>query len=71
MRNRYESLPWQTLDRWLAANREHPQEEEFEPAALADATPYLRGAGHGGGGMGWAILGCRLVIRPRAQAGTR
>lgn len=54
--DRYESLQWQTLDRWLAANPEHPQAEEFRARAEADRESYLRWQR---ASLGWAILVCR------------
>jgi SAM-dependent methyltransferase len=54
--DRYESLHWQTLDRWLAANPDHPQAEEFRARGAADRQRYLcweRAV------MGWAIFVCR------------
>jgi SAM-dependent methyltransferase len=52
----YESLHWQTLDRWLAANPGHPQAEEFRARGAADRDRYLRWER---AVMGWAILVCR------------
>jgi hypothetical protein len=54
--DRYESLHWQTLDRWLAANPDHPQAEEFRARGSADRDRYLRWER---ATMGWAILVCR------------
>ena len=54
--DRYESLQWQTLDRWLAANPRHPQAEEFRARGFADRDRYLRWER---AVMGWAILVCR------------
>ena len=54
--DRYESLHWQTLDTWLAANPGHPQAEEFRERGAAQRARYLaweRAA------MGWAIFVCR------------
>jgi hypothetical protein len=54
--DRYESLHWQTLDTWLAANPGHPQAEEFRERGVARRARYLaweRAA------MGWAIFVCR------------
>ncbi|HLY86130.1 MAG TPA: class I SAM-dependent methyltransferase [Gaiellaceae bacterium] len=54
--DRYESLRWQTLDRWLEANRDHPQAEEFRSRGATYRTSYLhwqRAA------LGWAIFVCR------------
>jgi Methyltransferase domain len=53
--DRYESLHWQTLEKWLAANPGHPQAEEFRERGSARRARYLaweRAA------MGWAILVC-------------
>jgi hypothetical protein len=54
--DRYESLHWQTLDRRLAANPEHPQAEEFRARGAADRDRYLRWERSV---MGWAIFVCR------------
>jgi SAM-dependent methyltransferase len=54
--DRYESLHWQTLDRWLAANPGHPQAEEFRARGAADRERYLRWER---AMMGWAIFVCR------------
>jgi SAM-dependent methyltransferase len=54
--DRYESLHWQTLDRWLAANQDHPQAEEFRARGAADRKRYLRWER---AVMGWAIFVCR------------
>jgi hypothetical protein len=54
--DRYESLQWQTLDRWLAANPDHPQAEEFRARGAADRDRYLRWER---AVMGWAIFVCR------------
>jgi SAM-dependent methyltransferase len=54
--DRYESLHWQTLDRWLAANADHPQAEEFRARGAADRDRYLRWERTV---MGWAIFVCR------------
>jgi SAM-dependent methyltransferase len=54
--DRYESLHWQTLDRWLTANPDHPQADEFCERGAAQRARYLaweRAA------MGWAIFVCR------------
>jgi hypothetical protein len=54
--DRYESLQWQTLDRWLEANPGHPQAAEFRARGAADRDRYLsweRAV------MGWAIFVCR------------
>jgi hypothetical protein len=54
--DRYESLHWQTLDRWLAANPDHPQAEEFRARGAADRDRYLRWERTV---MSWAIFICR------------
>src|SRR4051794_30154058 len=54
--DRYESLHWQTLDTWLAANPDHPQAEEFRARGTADRDRYLRWER---AVMGWAIFVCR------------
>jgi hypothetical protein len=54
--DRYESLQWQALDRWLAANPGHPQAEEFRARGAADRDRYLRWER---AVMGWAIFVCR------------
>jgi len=54
--DRYESLHWQTLDRWLEANPNHPQAEAFRARGAADRDRYLRWER---AVMGWAILVCR------------
>jgi SAM-dependent methyltransferase len=54
--DRYESLHWQTLDRWLAANPHDPQAEEFRARGAADRDRYLRWER---AVMGWAIFVCR------------
>ena len=54
--DRYESLQWQTLDRWLAANPDDPQAEEFRARGAADRDRYLRWER---AVMGWAIFVCR------------
>lgn len=54
--DRYESLGWQTLDEWLAANAEHPQAEEFRARGAAERDRYLRWER---GLIGWAIFVCR------------
>jgi SAM-dependent methyltransferase len=54
--DRYESLHWQTLDRWLAANPHDPQAEEFRVRGAADRDRYLRWERSV---MGWAIFVCR------------
>lgn len=53
--DRYESLHWQTLDRWFAANPGHPQAEEFRARGAADRDRYLRWER---AVMGWAIFVC-------------
>jgi hypothetical protein len=54
--DRYETLHWQTLDRWLAANAEHPQADEFRAVGAARRDRYLRWQR---ATLGWAILVCR------------
>ncbi len=54
--DRYETLRWQTLDRWLEANPEHPQAEEFRARGAAYRDGYLRWQR---AALGWAILVCR------------
>jgi SAM-dependent methyltransferase len=54
--DRYESLHWQALDRWLAANPDDPQAEEFRARGAADRDRYLRWER---AVMGWAIFVCR------------
>lgn len=54
--DRYESLHWQTLDDWLAANPEHPQAEEFRERGAARRARYL---GWERTTIGWAIFVCR------------
>ena len=54
--DRYESLHWQTLDNWLAANPDHPQAEEFRERGAAHRERYL---GWERAAMGWAIFVCR------------
>lgn len=54
--DRYESLHWQTLDRWLSANRNHLQAAEFRARGAAERDRYLRWERTV---MGWAIFVCR------------
>ncbi len=54
--DRYESLHWQTLAEWLAANPDHPQADEFRARGAADRDRYLRWER---AVMGWAIFVCR------------
>jgi SAM-dependent methyltransferase len=54
--DRYESLHWQTLDEWLAANPGHPQAAEFRERGAAQRARYL---GWERDAMGWAIFVCR------------
>ncbi len=54
--DRYESLHWQTLDEWLAANPAHPQADEFREFGAARRARYL---GWEREAMGWAIFVCR------------
>ncbi|HEY5694991.1 MAG TPA: class I SAM-dependent methyltransferase [Gaiellaceae bacterium] len=54
--DRYESLHWQALDAWLAANPEHPEADEFRGRGAAYRARYLawqRAV------LGWAIFVCR------------
>jgi SAM-dependent methyltransferase len=54
--DRYESLRWQTLDRWLHANPEHPQADEFRAQGAEKRDQYLRWQR---AALGWAIFVCR------------
>jgi SAM-dependent methyltransferase len=54
--DRYESLHWQALDEWLAANPRHPQAEEFRARGAALRDRYLRWQR---AALGWAIFVCR------------
>lgn len=54
--DRYESLHWQVLDEWLAANPDHPQAEEFRARGAAERARYL---GWERAVLGWAIFVCR------------
>lgn len=54
--DRYETLHWQTLDRWLEANPEHAQVEEFRARGAATRDRYLR---RHRAVVGWAIFVCR------------
>jgi Methyltransferase domain len=54
--DRYESLHWQTLDRWLEANPEHPEAAEFRARGAEYRDLYLRSER---GSLGWAIFVCR------------
>ena len=54
--DRYESLHWQTLDRWLEENPEHPRAEEFRARGAVQRDRYLRWERTS---MGWAIFVCR------------
>lgn len=54
--DRYETLHWQTLDRWLEANPEDPQAEEFRARGAAYRDRYLRWQR---AAIGWAIFVCR------------
>jgi SAM-dependent methyltransferase len=54
--DRYETQHWQALDRWLEANPEHPQAEEFRAQGAAYRDRYLR---RQRAVIGWAILVCR------------
>lgn len=53
--DRHLSLRWQTLDRWLAANPEHPSAEEFRARGAAYRDRYERWQRDS---LGWAILVC-------------
>jgi len=54
--DRYESLHWQVLDEWLAANPDHPQAKEFRARGSAERDRYL---GWERAVLGWAIFVCR------------
>jgi len=54
--DRYESLHWQTLDEWLAANPGRPQADEFRERGVAQRARYL---GWERDAMNWAIFVCR------------
>jgi SAM-dependent methyltransferase len=54
--DRYETLRWQTLDRWLEENPEHPQADEFRARGAAYRDSYLRWQR---ATLGWAIFVCR------------
>jgi SAM-dependent methyltransferase len=54
--DRYESLHWQALDRWLEANPEHPEADEFRARGAAYRESYLRWERSA---LGWAIFVCR------------
>jgi SAM-dependent methyltransferase len=54
--DRYEALQWQTLDRWLEANPEHPQADELRERGAAYRDRYLRWQR---AALGWAIFICR------------
>ena len=54
--DRYESLHWQTLDRWLEAHPEHAQAAEFRARGAECRDLYLRSER---GSLGWAIFVCR------------
>lgn len=54
--DRYETLKWQTLDEWLAANPGHPQADEFRARCAAERARYL---GWERDTMNWAIFVCR------------
>jgi SAM-dependent methyltransferase len=54
--DRYESLHWQTLDEWLAANPDHEQAEEFHARGAAERARYLAWERTV---TGWAIFVCR------------
>jgi SAM-dependent methyltransferase len=55
--DRYESLQWQTLDDWLAANPEDPQAEEFRERGRRSRDRYLRWRRNL---LDWAIFVCRV-----------
>lgn len=54
--DRYESLHWLALDEWLAANRDHPQADEFRARGAAHRARYLAWERRV---LGWAIFVCR------------
>lgn len=54
--DQYEALRWQTLDRWLEENPEHPQAAEFRARGAAYRDGYLRWQR---AALGWAIFVCR------------
>src|SRR5581483_2835685 len=54
--DRYESLHWQALDRWLAGNPDDPDAAEFRTRGEAYRERYLRWQRDA---LGWAILVCR------------
>jgi SAM-dependent methyltransferase len=54
--DRYESLHWQTLDRWLEANPDHPDADDFRARGAAYRDRYLRWQR---AVLGWAIFVCR------------
>jgi SAM-dependent methyltransferase len=54
--DRYESLHWQALDRWLEANSEHPEADEFRVRGAEYRESYLRWERTS---LGWAIFVCR------------
>ena len=54
--DRYDSLHWQTLDRWLDANPDHPQAEEFRSRGAEYRERYLSWQRES---LGWAIFVCR------------
>jgi SAM-dependent methyltransferase len=54
--DRYESLHWQALDSWLAANPEHAEADEFRARGAERRESYLRWERPA---LGWAIFVCR------------
>lgn len=54
--DRHASLRWQTLDRWLEENPDHPQVEEFRKRGASYRDRYLR---RERATLGWAIFVCR------------
>ncbi|HEY7421128.1 MAG TPA: methyltransferase domain-containing protein [Gaiellaceae bacterium] len=54
--DRYESLHWQALDRWLEENPDDAQAEEFRLRGAEDRDRYLRWQR---ASLGWAIFVCR------------
>jgi SAM-dependent methyltransferase len=54
--DRYESLHWQALDSWLAANPDHPEADEFRARGAAYRARYLAWQR---AFLGWAIFVCR------------
>lgn len=54
--DRYDALHWQTLDRWLEANPDDPQAEEFRARGAEYRDRYLSWQRDA---LGWAIFVCR------------